>query len=184
MTPIKCQFSYLCSFPIAIDWLHSSNWLSSRYLDCRHVVNCGSVFRSDNGHGYSSIPSIPVGYVRNSVEASTSANPTEHVGIVCFRIRARVIEQSFDRIWALVTSVPLLIVVNAGAINTSKMAMMPMTIRSSSNVKALARSRCRDRRMRRLRPAFASLWRGRQPPTQSRLLASRGNMRMEEERAL
>ena len=33
-------------------------------------------------------------------------------------------------------------VVNAGAIRTIRRAMMPMTTKSSSNVKALARSRC------------------------------------------
>jgi ABC-type amino acid transport system permease subunit len=43
---------------------------------------------------------------------------------------------------ALVTSVPPLMVVNAGAINTSKTAMMAITINSSNNVKAPLRSRC------------------------------------------
>ena len=43
---------------------------------------------------------------------------------------------------ALVTSVPPLIVVNAGAMSTIKRPIMPTTINNSSNVKALARSRC------------------------------------------
>ena len=45
---------------------------------------------------------------------------------------------------ALVTSVPPFIVVNAGAISTSKSPMMPTTMSSSSNVKPrmLSGSRC------------------------------------------
>src|SRR5262249_1449768 len=45
---------------------------------------------------------------------------------------------------ALVTSVPLLMVVNAGAINTIRRATMPIPMSSSSNVKPrmVLRSRC------------------------------------------
>src|SRR5438034_4726272 len=79
-------------------------------------------------------PVPPTAGLDDGCETSSSKNPTQVYVLFAFAYVRAVSSTPWMVYAALVTSVPLFMFVNAGAINTSKTAMIPTTIISSINV--------------------------------------------------
>src|SRR6266480_7247467 len=125
------------------------------------------------------LPVPAVAGLAEGCETSSSKKPTQAYVLFALAYVRAVSSTPLIVYAALVTSAPLLMLVNAGATKTIKSAMMPTTMSSSTSVNALSAEgrftfwyNCLQRR--RDQNSVAGSWRPKRPDVKARIPQGRG----------